>query len=738
MRTIFHGVSLWLMLSILFFILPSFSKNDVSPNKLELQTDPIVSKANKLVLDGKLGEESMKTLVNDLLRSAELTNDHKTKSAAYSAIAYYKTFFEGVDSAMVFATNAQKDLPKNISARSKVLLFIPELCTSFINKDTSTFERLSILNDSLSQWINNKNIQYRYIRTKRLGRSIIYTLNKDEILDYIREVQVILEQLNVESLILFDMDIAVMYRKIQELDLSIEYCFSAIENAKKNGFSSRRDAFIYRTLGQNFSDIGEYRKAAENFDYANESAINYDLNDMAELNKAFANEARFFTKEPFLSNYYPDNFVTEDAPIIHQVIKVFSAVQENKMQNAKKAYEDLLALKEDGFEVYFELAKLGTHGIELYKSGRPDRLDELYHTTKKANMLGWSEIVLDSLIRMNSRSNDFESLSYYQNLKLSNLDKNVRIRNRSDIIHKAYEISFSEIDDELVKQNDQLIFEKRLKWGAFFLTALLGFLLYGVSQLRRNEQRKNAQLTRLNNDIKVKEERLTEYIDERLQLENFAYLASHDLKSPLQNVINFSSLLTNSVQDKLNDREKSYLDFIHQGTERMKLTIEDLLHFSLAKNKELKLETFNPQDLLSEVKEDIQSLIDKSKANISAEGFPNEIIGDRSLIKQLLQNLLTNAMKFVPDSRSPVIKVRYDIQEDFHHFSISDNGIGISEENKKSIFGIFKRLHLKEEYDGTGIGLAICKLIVEKHSGKMNLESKLGLGSTFGFTLPMS
>jgi len=229
---------------------------------------------------------------------------------------------------------------------------------------------------------------------------------------------------------------------------------------------------------------------------------------------------------------------------------------------------------------------------------------------------------------------------------------------------------------------------------------------------------------------------LEKYIESNLQLENFAHIASHDLKTPLSNVIRFSQLLKSKTINKLNDREKELFKFIISGSQHMNDTINSLFQFSQATNKKLSYSRFSFSFLIEELKKNISVNLSESNAKIILESQIQYLNGDRTLIKQLFLNLILNGIKFTKENVNPVITLTATSEKLFYKFSVKDNGIGIDEKYQDSVFLIFKRLHDKTSYSGSGIGLAICKKIVESHSGKIWIESSKGNGSTFHFTIP--
>jgi PAS domain S-box-containing protein len=217
------------------------------------------------------------------------------------------------------------------------------------------------------------------------------------------------------------------------------------------------------------------------------------------------------------------------------------------------------------------------------------------------------------------------------------------------------------------------------------------------------------------------------------ELEQFAYIASHDLQEPLHMINSFVDLLCIRCDQKLDNKEKEYLDFVRQGSRQAKTLIHELLEYSRI-GREKSAQMVDLQTVLREVQANLKISIDESKARVSYCGLPS-IKANYSEMVQLFQNLISNAIKY-RSQEPPQINISYSgLEGDQWLFAVKDNGIGIDPQYKERIFGMFQRLHPKSEYSGTGIGLAICKKIVEQHSGRIWVESQPGQGSTFYFTL---
>lgn len=216
------------------------------------------------------------------------------------------------------------------------------------------------------------------------------------------------------------------------------------------------------------------------------------------------------------------------------------------------------------------------------------------------------------------------------------------------------------------------------------------------------------------------------------ELEQFAYVASHDLQEPLRTISSYVQLLAERYKDKIDKDANEFIDFAVDGSNRMRLLINSLLEYSRV-NKIKPFEVIEPAAIIREVLQDMNDQITESQATVKFKDLP-EIYGDPVLIGQLFQNLIGNAIKFRGEKK-PEIKIAGKKENGEYKFSVEDNGIGIKNEYAEKIFVIFQRLNSREKYPGTGIGLSICKKIVERHGGKIWVESKQGKGSVFYFTI---
>jgi signal transduction histidine kinase len=218
------------------------------------------------------------------------------------------------------------------------------------------------------------------------------------------------------------------------------------------------------------------------------------------------------------------------------------------------------------------------------------------------------------------------------------------------------------------------------------------------------------------------------------ELQQFAYVASHDLQEPLRMVTAYLSLLEKRYADQLDGKAKQYMDLAIDGGLRAKQLIHDLLEFSRIDSQAKEFQDVSMEEVLGKTLDNLSVSIREEKAVISHEPLPNIKADDLQMI-QVLQNLIANALKF-RGVDPPRIHISGDDEGDHWRFSVKDNGIGIDPQYQDKIFVLFQRLHTKEEYEGTGIGLAICKKIVERHGGRIWFDSRPGSGTTFYFTMP--
>jgi light-regulated signal transduction histidine kinase (bacteriophytochrome) len=252
--------------------------------------------------------------------------------------------------------------------------------------------------------------------------------------------------------------------------------------------------------------------------------------------------------------------------------------------------------------------------------------------------------------------------------------------------------------------------------------AIIGYLLIGTDNTARKQAEDES--ARYSEGLKRSNE----------DLQRFAYVASHDLQEPLRTISSFLQLIEKRNRDLLDAESKEFISFAVSGANRLQIMINNLLEYSRLESRGNPFVRVECGDILRKVIDDFRPEIERSNAIITFDDLP-ALMADLGQLGQLFQNLVGNALKFQGEE-PPRIHVAVRREERNWVFSVRDNGIGIDPKYKDRIFVIFQRLHTMETYAGTGIGLSICKKIVERHGGRIWVESEPGKGSTFCFTIP--
>ncbi len=275
----------------------------------------------------------------------------------------------------------------------------------------------------------------------------------------------------------------------------------------------------------------------------------------------------------------------------------------------------------------------------------------------------------------------------------------------------------------------------------------IGALSRDVQEMARNLQNVTASRDELDREIerrkrteKQLKETLSELEQSNQELEHFAYVASHDLQEPVRKIMAFGERIEEKCLDKFEGREREYLERITDAAARMKQLINDLLTLSRITTRGKEFEETDLESVAREVVSDLEMQIEDVDGTVEIGGLP-EIEADATQMRQLLQNLISNALKFHREGVPPVVEIdaTEEMQDErtFCRLTVSDNGIGFDEQYLDRIFTIFQRLYPRGEYKGTGIGLALCQKIVNRHNGEITAESTPGKGTTFIVTLPV-
>ena len=301
-----------------------------------------------------------------------------------------------------------------------------------------------------------------------------------------------------------------------------------------------------------------------------------------------------------------------------------------------------------------------------------------------------------------------------------------------------------QIYETLAARKNSFSMEKRylhkngsIIWAMVVLSVIrddIGDISHFVAQIENITPRMEQEqaLKKLNAELALRAEEL---MDSNVELERFAYVASHDLQEPLRMISSFLQLLQKKYSSQLDEKANEFINYAVDGAKRMKALILDMLEYSRVNSVAIEPEEVDLNTVVDEVRLNLMTIIHNEKANLIVGELPI-IKGIKTQLFQLLQNLIGNAIKYKSKDRHPHIFLNATEENDQWIVTVQDNGMGIDKQYNEKIFEIFQRLHNKTEYSGTGIGLAICKKIVEKHGGKIGVTSEVGVGSTFYFSLP--
>lgn len=393
--------------------------------------------------------------------------------------------------------------------------------------------------------------------------------------------------------------------------------------------------------------------------------------------------------------------------------------------SGKEHNEMTLRLEKEKFSTLFDKSPVGIMVTDITNNRK--------RTVNKAliNMLGYTEEELTSI--------KIEKLTHPEDRTL-HLERMKKLWNN--------EILFFELEKRYIHKNGGIIRAR------IVITNIKGNdnqPLYNVATVHNITEQKIQQqkieelineLQKVNLELEQKVEQRTDDLkvaNEELKrsnqdLEQFAYAASHDMKEPLRMIGSFVQILKRKYSDKIDDKGKEYIDFSIEGVNRMSDLINSLLQYSRVGRKESKIRETNVANIIEGKLIDLRQLIDEKNATINIQNMPSNLSCEPVQLGLVFYNLINNGLKF-NENLNPTITVNATEEPNQVIFSVADNGIGIDDKFKENVFDIFKRLHTREKYEGTGIGLALCRKIIQRHNGDIWLESETGKGTTFYFTI---
>jgi len=422
---------------------------------------------------------------------------------------------------------------------------------------------------------------------------------------------------------------------------------------------------------------------------------------------------------------------------------------EEKLQNALEKSEEvkevLLNLSEANKALELELIRRlnaeeklreAHHNLELKVNERTEELEESYKLLKTSEnqFRTLTENSVDVIVRYDT---DLKIAYINRGSKSLGLSKEGAIGKSVNELGMGEEQTY--LWEETLKTGEIQFFEYNLPG----VKELRTFSVYIVPEII--DGKLNSLLAVIRNITKRKqaELQLQETIEElkrsNAELQQFAYVTSHDLQEPLRTIASFTQLLERRYKGKLDSDADEFMEYIVDASKRMQQLINDLLEYSRVATKLGEFQPVDVGEVLDTSLNNLKSSIEENNAEITHDKLPT-VTADKTQLIQLFQNLIGNAIKFKKPDEPPKIHIssRKDEEKGEYLFAVADNGIGMEPQYAERIFVIFQRLHTREEYQGTGIGLAIVKRIIDRHGGRVWVESELGKGSTFYFTIPVN
>ncbi len=517
------------------------------------------------------------------------------------------------------------------------------------------------------------------------------------------------------------LDVGYIHNAVEDYDLAEEYYNLALPCViKKKDINNQ--ITVYSNKGDNYAGQGHHDKAL----------------------------IEFFKSIELIKKHEKPEISSISATILYNI--GFSQMEfgESKkaLENFSKAEDVYIKLGNINYAAYCQLYNskirfsLSEDRSLLKKMKKVYKIAENYNDLKLKYLTSSTLAESYTALRLYKSANDQINLS--NQLKDSIDKKDLRLKLRSLDLKSKFEIK-QKIEKD---RKEQELLETKLGYQNKLIYLLLGsicFISIGSFFLfrayRQNKQVKEKLL--INNEVlKRTEERLYEsnedmkkYIKLNKELEQFAYIASHDIKAPLRTIQGFSSILKKKFYDVAEERERMFFDYIEKGVKSLNLLINDLLEYSKSDTKALNIERVDFGELLDDVLLNLNFSITQAQAKIQHSNCDITLNADKIKIKQILQNLVSNAIKFRAADRKPLINI--DLVEDESHYNISvkDNGIGIDEKYYDEVFEKFARLNTQDKYEGTGLGLSICSKYIKEHNGNISIIRNHDHGVAFIFTL---
>ena len=565
-------------------------------------------------------------------------------------------------------------------------------------------EALGLINDeseeSLQLEVYNQLSQV-YIKKQEYSKILDYS---QKVLDISRRTEDVEKELSALN------NIAIYYGVKSDYKTAMQYFLDALEKSKAIKYryhianSLINIATIYASLFNYKEAINRYQTVLENYGDALESYTKVIIyNNLGNI--YYHDEQPEKAKFNFVKAHELATAINYKEMMAHSLAQISRS--EAALSNIEVAYEKGMAAQ----ELFKDLGEVTGKQINLVNLG-----NILFHKKEIDEAIKYTTQGIAAAKRMKDDISEIRGYQLLANIYQEKGDFETALKYH--IIYSKAQEQFSKVQISrqiLDYEIDREIKEKQKK----------------IEQLIK-ENEIQALLLKQSDQIKWQNEELLQVNEE---LRQFAYVASHDLKEPLRMIGSYTQLIERLYKGQETEDSKLFFDFVNEGVNRMNDLLDDLLRYATIGKTEAEKKLIKIENIVEIAVKNLRFSIEESKAKIRYGDLP-EVHSINSLLIQLFQNLISNAVKFRNPEIQPEIDISYTEKDDFYEFIIKDNGIGIDPNFKDRIFVIFQRLHSRSEYEGTGIGLAICQKIVQRLGGKIWVDSDLGKGATFHFTLP--
>ena len=716
------------------------------------QTIKLLEETNTLFLQKKL-EPAMQKAKQALSISTE-ENDVEQMVAAniligkiYNSQGRYKGDTENYSEAIAHLKKAGEQLNGNIDNQISYNLSLGDVYrnTKKLQLSEDHFSEafsISFANNNVIGIIQSNICQGELFILKNEFEKAIAIANECE--HYLKQVEAPLLKADVYNLL------CKIHVKRQDYNQTLIYSEEALE-ISKNYQDAEKELTALNNLAIYYGFKLDYRSAIELlFDSIEKSkAIGFDRQTAQNLVNIGTIYAQLFNYKDAILKYetvleqYDKVLEDTHKAILYNNIGTIYLIKKNNT-DAEKYFQKSLALAEQiGYQEMIALSLAHLSRVRFEEGDfqiSEDFANRSFDLSKRLGMVNSKSINLVNFGNISYHKGDFEKAVEYlkEGIEVSKVLKDER----------------SEIDAYLLLSKfyeDNGDFPQAFKYQKLYAEQQTGYLLKQRNsqildqEIRFATKEKQTQINRLQKEnqlqslllkkqeeLKHKNTQLTQANDE---LRQFASVTSHDLKEPLRMIKSYTQLIERKLRDQADDETKEYFDFVTDGATRMHQLLDDLLRYAIIGRDDQKLKPIALNDTVEICKSNLRLLLEDTKTVLEYNNLPT-VQGIPSLLAQLFQNLISNAIKFRKKEVQPHIVISSKTTDESFCVSIKDNGIGIDPEYKNQIFVIFRRLHGREAYEGTGIGLAICHKIMQRLGGSIDVESELGKGATFILHFP--